>query len=517
MINIFILVLELGLLVYLVFFKLNNDKLVKYLDDKFSERLTISESKKKITSLFQKMIFIFLVGFYIYGFILNLMYPSFSLILFFALFIVLSFIFCLLSPGKFLSSITFSTKSDTFFSVQKRKTINLFLYLIFLIGFFSIGVFMIQSSLLNSNAKIYSVDESSNKEFPIDFETNLFIEGEFLYLYSDLASGINVYTLDGEYLRSYYFYGGMNGSSMLYFKDDYFFLSTKHSDTLIRYQDGFYKGHLEVSYFDEYDQITVYDEFGNIIIPSFPLEDYWTIFAFDSDYVYYEASSAGGGFFKTDGIVLEQWDKDYETLISQVEDGEYVLKANKVYKNNEVLIMSSELHYLTTHFFYTWVILLMYFSIAFSMTKLIYLNDLTDIQEVKPIRSKTSLELIDRYRKSMRLDFFVSVFFSFVLFLIYNLLIAENFSEFGIIFLFVFFFIGIIFNDLLFGFSSLGKRRYKLKLVDTETNGKPKVKAVIKRRMLEIFSAVEVTPETLDKIDNKTRTKIIDKQDQVTK
>ena len=510
MINSLVLVLQLGLLLYLIFFKRNNDRLVRYLNDNKPGSLSLIKDRIKIMDLIQKLIFIFLSLFIIYGFVMNILYNSYSLILFFVVFISLSFIFCLLSPGKILTSMGFSTKGETYFSKTKKKAINALIYIVFFFGFVSLGIFMIASRTLNSIAKDYEFSENSDIEFPIDFETNLFVEGEYLYLYSDLASGINVYNLEGEYIRSYYFYGGMNGSSMIYFKDDYFFISTKSSSALIRYQNGEYEGHLEVEYFDDYDQITVYDKNGDILMPSFSLEDFWTIYAFDNDYIYYESSSNGGGYFKTNGVNLEQWNYDISSFVTQIEDGDYLLISNEVYKNNDVIINTSEIHFVITHFAFIWLIMFMCFSVIFPLTKLIYLNDLTDIREVKPITSKTDLDLLNRYKKSLRIDFFVSIILTLTIFILYNIFLSEEFFEGGIILLVVFFFLGMILNDLLFGFSSIGKRLVRLKLVDTETDGKPKIKAVIKRRMLEIFSTVEVNIESLDRIDNKTRTKLID-------
>lgn len=510
MISIIILVHEFLLLIYLGFFKLNSDKLVNHIDTDFPDRLELSENSKKLRNTLQKIVFLSLLALFIFNLVMIIINQPYSVFFVFIIFIVLCFVYSLISPGKILNSIFISKNSDTFFDKDKKKLINTLIYFIFIISFSVFGTFTIISRNLNSYAKEISFSQSTNKEFLIDPETDIFVEDEYLYLYSDFASGINVYNLDGEYLHSYYFYGGSNGSSMIYFKDDYFFIRTKSGSALIRYKDGQYQGHLEVGYFDDYDIITVYDENGEVLISNLPLEDYWTIFAFDDEFIYYESDKGGGGFFKTNGTILEQWDKDVTSFINQNEDGVYSLTANQVYKQNDVIISSSEIHFVATNFFYVWLVFFMNFSILFSMTKLIYLNNLTDKNEVKPVTSKTKLDLIDRYKKSIRIDFIVSILFSITIFLLYNLFLTDEFSEIGLILLTVFFFLGIILNDLVFGLTSLGKRIFRLRTVDTESNKTPRVSSVIKRRWMEMFSAIEMNPELLESIDNKTRTKIID-------
>ena len=510
MISIAILVHEFLLLIYLVFFKLNSNDLVRYIRTDFPDRLKISDKSIKTRDIVQKIIFAFLTALFILNLIMVIFNQPYPMFLIFISFIILSFTFCLTSPGRLLSAIFISTKSETYFKKEKIKLINTLVYFVFIVGFLSIAIYMFVSNNLNSYAKEVGFSEVSDKEFPIDFETNLFVEDEYLYLYSDFANGINVYDLNGEFIHSYYFYGGINGSSMIYFKDDYFFISTKDSSALIRYKDGMYQGHLEVEYFDDYDSLIVYDEFGDVLISSIQLEDYWTIFAFDDEFIYYESDSGGGGYFKTDGTTLEQWNKDVTTFISQTDDGDFSLRGNEVYKQNEVIISSSEIHFVITNFFYVWVLLFMNFSIIFSLTKLIYLNKLTDKREIKPIASKTAFDLIDRYKKSIRLDFFVSILFSIVIFILYNLLFSNEISEVGIILFPVLFILTILLNELAFNRTSLGKRIQKIRVVDTETNTSPKVSSVIKRRWMEMFSSVEMNLELLDRIDTLTRTKIID-------
>ena len=510
MISIIILVHEFLLLVYLIFFKFNSNALVQYIRNDFPEILNISDKSRKTRDIVQKLIFGSLIALFIYNLVMVLINQPYPLFLVFIVFIILSFVFCLMSPGKLLSAIFFSTKSQSYFNKEKIKLINAFVYFIFIAGFLTIATYMLVSRNSNSYAKEISFSQSTQEEFAIDFGTNLFVEGEYLYLYSDFANGINVYDLDGEYIHSYYFYGGLNGSSMIYFRDDYFFISTADGSALIRYKDGLYQGHLELVYFDDFDSVTVYDKNGDTLISGLTLEDYWTIFAFDNEFIYYESDAGGGGFFKANGSVLEQWNKDVTTFTSQTEDGDYSLRANLVYKQSDVIISSSEIHFVITNFFYVWLVMFMNFSILFSLTKLIYLNNLTDKNLSKTITSKTELELIERYKKSLRIDFIVSALFTIIIFILYNLFLSEDYSEVGIILLAVFFFIGIILNDLIFGLTSLGKRIMKLKTVDTETNGLPKIKAVIRRRMMEMFSTIEMNPELLEKIDSKTNTKIID-------
>ena len=113
-------------------------------------------------------------------------------------------------------------------------------------------------------------------------------------------------------------------------------------------------------------------------------------------------------------------------------------------------------------------------------------------------------------KKSIRIDFFVSILFSIVIFILYNLLFSNEISEVGIILFPVLFILTILLNELVFNRTSLGKRIQKIRVVDTETNTSPKVSSVIKRRWMEMFSSVEMNLELLDRIDTLTRTKIID-------
>jgi len=115
MISIAILVHEFLLLIYLVFFKLNSNDLVRYIRTDFPDRLKISDKSIKTRDIVQKIIFAFLIALFILNLIMVIFNQPYPMFFIFISFIILSFTFCLTSPGRLLSAIFISTKSETYF------------------------------------------------------------------------------------------------------------------------------------------------------------------------------------------------------------------------------------------------------------------------------------------------------------------------------------------------------------------------------------------------------------------
>ncbi len=408
---------------------------------------------------------------------------------------ILAFLFAaiitnLLNQGSVGSFNISYTSEETFLSKKSKKRLILSVYILFFIGFISIASFIGRSSLINNKVEEYDYSIAVQEEFNIDAETILFTHRDYLYLFSDFTSGLNIYDLDGNYIKSYYFYDSPNGASSLFIWNDSIFIYTR-TNQLLKYTNGEYKGRVEVIHpSEEVDEYTVFNELDEIIVPKFTLNYRYDPVVFDSEYLYLESWDDGG--IEYDGENFNNWSPSYEnvTLGEYDFDDSYQIIGSQVLHNQNVIISTSYFYYVSMNFVLIWIIAFLVFMSILIVVKLNNLNDMTINTKSKDNLDDSNilvsdLEVFELYKKSLKYDskmFFLTFILLLIVTIVVMIITWYEVVFFIYIALLVIFALYQLVSDLTFRNQSFGKRKYGIEIVTSE-GLIPSLWLVIKRRL----------------------------------
>ncbi|XMB73012.1 hypothetical protein RJI07_03645 [Mycoplasmatota bacterium WC30] len=373
MYNVFLLFIEI--IVIVITFRLfkTSKKIVEYIP-RYNDLVYMNRLSNKIRILVQGLFMIIMAILFVLSIVSLFREENFNF-LFFIGFLLSAIFLSLLNQGCLGKGSLSYTEEDTFLNSKSKKALVASIYVLFFMGFISIAYFMSRSSIINSSVEDYDFKVAVQDEFDIDAETILFIQHDYLYLYSDFTSGLNIYDLDGNYIKSFYFFVSPNGASSLYIWNDSIFIKTRNNQ-LIKYTDGEYKGRVDVYGLEEADRYSVYDEFEQIIVSGLIIDYRYNPVAFDNEYLYLDSWDEGG--MKHNGVISSSWVPQYDDVAQgdYISDGTYQLIGSQVYQNQEAIISTSNFYYVSMNFGLIWII---GFFVAMSSLVIIKLNNLNNM------------------------------------------------------------------------------------------------------------------------------------------
>jgi len=290
-----------------------------------------------------------------YSIYLVIVTPDISIEALFVPYVLFGFIAILCEVGNVNQIQLRSYELHGFLSVGVQKVIQVTLVTVFTIGF----VLASLTFFLSSRAQDYaeSTDFLSNvqKEFPIGYDAGIVVDGEFIYITSDFSSGVNVYSLGGTYLYTYYFDTSQNGRAQFYTFNESVFVDTRPNQKMVGYQAGELIGYVTIA--NDYDNgvstISLYDAENNPVFQDEDLPYASQILGFDSTYVYYLVSETT---YKTDGAISSPWDGAWVEVTNVFEYGPdiYQVEGSNVYHDGQLLIETNGVYSLFTNGLLTW-------------------------------------------------------------------------------------------------------------------------------------------------------------------
>ena len=283
-------------------------------------------------------------------------------------FIISAIIHSFLIPGReFIMEM--KNTDDSIFSRIQQTTIRACSVALFAMGFIYIGGSFISMSYARSTAEKHDYAVAVEEPLNINFDTTVGADDDYIYLFSDELSGINIYSLNGEYIKTFYFTPAQNGRAECRSFNGVLYIRNKVG-TIFGYKEGEYYGKVEVENLENYALATVYDRVGEVIVSNIQVDYSNDVIAFDEEYVYVDDFAVP---YKTNGLITSAWDGTYFILDDhcEVSGHFYELRENKLYRDGEVLISSSVSFYLFNNFFNVWNFLATDFFIITTFMKLL--------------------------------------------------------------------------------------------------------------------------------------------------
>ena len=202
----------------------------------------------------------------------------------------------------------------------------------------------------------------STEEFDIDDQTTVYVNEDYIYLFSDFSCGLSIYNLAGDYIETYYFPYFQNGRATMEIIDDIVYISPRDTEYIYAIRGKDYYGKVQQIWLedDTWTEDSVYtyiiynvsnesqDQFSVLYL-------YWFV-GFDYEYIYTYNYNLDG-YYKVNSEGISEWDGSHIEVTSSYTfaNETYRIIGPNLYVGDDVLITSSYLYNLQNNFMLHWI------------------------------------------------------------------------------------------------------------------------------------------------------------------